>query len=84
MGISKNSKDNLVKIRAIIVHEYWADPEDYDTSSPEEMCKIDAENWDNYPDITFERLFDKEDITRVIVEAPNHGVSFGPLTLKNS
>jgi len=75
----KDPKENLVKIRVILVHEYLANPENYDTTDPEEMCQIDAENWRDVPESSYEAMFCPEDSVKIIVEAPDHGVSYGPV-----
>lgn len=52
-----------VKLRATVVMDYEAHPDNYGTSDPAEMAKIDRENWESDPSIFYEYLSDDFKIT---------------------
>jgi hypothetical protein len=58
----------MAKLKLTVVITYDANPAHYGASDPDEMAKIDQENFRNQPDGIMDMLCSKEDV-RVTVEA---------------
>jgi hypothetical protein len=58
-----------VRLRTTIVLEYDADPKDYGTDDPEQMVRLDQENWDDDPISLFEFFVNAGDVSIKVEDA---------------